>query len=321
MICYYNHLNFVSFKYLGSTDPCHGGSIVEIVFESEESSGFMLKTPGDGDLSTFSVEPTPPMVQITPASPGLSIPSLNIIPSTPTRSRSPAPDSITEEGVEHEDEGGDLEQQPGPETQESVQSEKTKEYLVDIAAEVKHEPLVQKEESLTEQVSESVLEAEVVESKPEVDLNESKPKAEIVESESVAEIVEPESEAEKTESNPEAEIVESKSETDVNESKPEAEVIESTPETEIVESKPETEVVESKSEAEIIEPNPAATSETSTPEVESKSDESESTPKAGITKTKVEPTAKGGRTAAAARTKPGAAVPSRTGKDLDKTKL
>ena len=227
---------------------------------------------------------------------------------------------ILEEGVEHEDEGGDLEQQPGPETQESVQSEKTKEYLVDIAAEVKHEPLVQKEESLTEQVSESVLEAEVVESKPEVDLNESKPKAEFVESESVAEIVEPESEAEKTESNPEAEIVESKSETDVNESKPEAEVIESTPETEIVESKPETEVVESKSEAEIIEPNPAATSETSTPEVESKSDESESTPKAGITKTKVEPTAKGGRTAAAARTKPGAAVPSRTGKDLDKTK-
>ena len=95
MICYYNHLNFVSFKYLGTTDPCHGGSIVEIVFESEESSGFMLKTPGDGDLSTFSVEPTPPMVQITPASPGLSIPSLNIIPSTPTRSRSPAPDSIT----------------------------------------------------------------------------------------------------------------------------------------------------------------------------------------------------------------------------------
>ena len=231
---------------------------------------------------------------------------------------------ILEEGVEHEDEGGDLEQQPGPETQESVQSEKTKEFLVDIAAEVKHEPLVQKEESLTEQVSESVLEAEVVESKPEVDLNESKPKAEIVESESVAEIVEPESEAEKTESNPEAEIVESKSETDVNESKHEAEVIESTPETEIVESKPETEVVESKSEAEIIEPNPAATSETSTPEVESKSDESESTPKsdpiAGITKTKVEPTAKGGRTVAAARTKPGAAVPSRTGKDLDKTK-
>ena len=83
------------YKYLGSTDPCHGGSTVEIVFESEEAPGFMLKTPGDGDLSTFSVEPTPPMVQITPASPGLSIPSLNIIPSTPTRSRSPAPDSIT----------------------------------------------------------------------------------------------------------------------------------------------------------------------------------------------------------------------------------
>ncbi len=91
----YNQLNFIIFKYLGSTDPCHGGSTVEIVFESEEAPGFMLKTPGDGDLSTFSVEPTPPMVQITPASPGLSIPSLNIIPSTPTRSRSPAPDSIT----------------------------------------------------------------------------------------------------------------------------------------------------------------------------------------------------------------------------------
>ena len=90
-----NQLNFVIFKYLGSTDPCHGGSTVEIVFENEESPGFMLKTPGDGDLSTFTVEPTPPMVQITPASPGLSIPSLNIIPSTPTRSRSPAPDSIT----------------------------------------------------------------------------------------------------------------------------------------------------------------------------------------------------------------------------------
>lgn len=217
---------------------------------------------------------------------------------------------VLEEGVEHEDEGEDLEQQPGPETQESVQSEKTKEYLVDIAAEVKHEPLVQKEESLIEQVSESVLEAEVVESKPEVDLNESKPEAEIVESKSVAE------------------IVESKSETDVNESKPEAEVIESTLKAEIDESKPEIEVVESKSEAEINEPNPAATSETSTPEVESKSDKSESTPKsdseskpkAGMTKTKVEPTAKGGRTAAAARTKPGALVPSRTGKDLDKTK-
>lgn len=235
---------------------------------------------------------------------------------------------VLEEGVEHEDEGGDLEQQPGPETQESVQSEKTKEYLVDIAAEVKHEPLVQKEESLIEQVSETVLEAEVVESKPEVDLNESKPEAEIVESKSVAEIVEPESEAEKTESNPEAEIVESKSETDVNESKPEAEVIESTLKAEIDESKPEIEVVESKSDTEIIEPNPAATSETSTPEVESKSDKSESTPKsdseskpkAGMTKTKVEPTAKGGRTAAAGRTKPGATVPSRTGKDLDKTK-
>ena len=147
---------------------------------------------------------------------------------------------------------------------------------------MKHEPLVQKEESLTEQVSESVLEPEVVESKPEVveskpefveskpevDLNESKPEAEIVETISAAEIVEPESEAEKNESNPEAEIVESKS--DKSESTP-------------------------------------------------KSD-SESKPKAGMTKTKVEPTAKGGRTTAAARTKPGATVPSRTGKDLDKTK-
>ena len=85
---------------LGGEDPCNGGSSVEIVFESEEEpQGFMLKTPGDGDLSAFSVEPStppateslsPPTVQITSATLGLGIPSLNIIPSTPVRSRSPA---------------------------------------------------------------------------------------------------------------------------------------------------------------------------------------------------------------------------------------